>query len=140
MLKSGTPTQDVINYLMETGICRELTELEKQIQELTQSKNLTQEEIMQVMKEKLGTEWHKHRIEKMLEEGYTFLEVIDHLWMKGTLGEASQAEMEEMLKQGFSLQEVLVHMMTHGKTQEDEDKLFSIISGFILFIMINRLH
>lgn len=45
--------------------------------------------------------------------------------MKSKLGVMSQKKMEDMMREGYSADEIIEHLMTHGKTQEQETKLFT---------------
>merc|ERR1740128_460691 len=45
--------------------------------------------------------------------------------MKSKLGVMSQRKMEDMIREGYSAEEIIQHLMTHGKTQEQETKLFT---------------
>merc|ERR1712055_505783 len=45
--------------------------------------------------------------------------------MKSKLGVMSQRKMEDMIREGYSADEIIKHLMTHGKTQEQETKLFT---------------
>merc|ERR1740128_84084 len=45
--------------------------------------------------------------------------------MKSKLGVMSQRKMEDMIREGYSAEEIIQHLMTHGKTQDQETKLFT---------------
>ena len=102
LLKSGMTMEDIIKKFVDGGMdsidqlnneLKTESDFAKQMKELTGGKNLTQEEMLELMKTKLG--------------------------------EGSKAELEEMLAKGYSIEEAMNYMMKHGKTEEEEQKIFA---------------
>lgn len=102
LLKSGMKMEDIIKNFMEGGMDsieklsqeqKRESDISKLLKELAGDKNLTKEEMLELMKSKLG--------------------------------EGSKAELEEMLAKGYSVEEAMNYMMKHGKTEEEEQKIFA---------------
>jgi hypothetical protein len=80
MLKKGYTKDDVIKYFMKHGDDR--NDFVQEMKKLTDQENLTKEEILDVMKNKLGV-LSQRKMEDMLREGFTIDEVIKHLLTHG---------------------------------------------------------
>ena len=91
MLKKGYTKEDVIKYFMKHGDDR--NDFVNEMKKLAGDKNMSKDEILDLMKSKLGV--------------------------------MSQRKMEDMIREGYSAEEIIQHLMTHGKTQEQETKLFT---------------
>merc|ERR1712088_949723 len=91
MLKRGYTKEDVIKYFMKHGDDR--NDFVNEMKKLAGDKNMSKDEILDLMKSKLGV--------------------------------MSQRKMEDMIREGYSAEEIIQHLMTHGKTQEQETKLFT---------------
>merc|ERR1719420_2320617 len=132
----------------------EKTMFEKKMEELMDGKSLSDEQILDLMKHELDND-SVSQMEQMLKKGYTKEDVIKYFMkhgddrndfvqemkkitegsdlskeeildiMKKKLGVMSQRKMEDMLREGYSAEEIIQHLMTHGKTQEQETKLFT---------------
>lgn len=102
LLKTGMKMEDIIKSFVEGGMeniekmhkeANSESEISKMLKEMAGGKDLTQEEMLELMKSKLG--------------------------------EGSKAELEEMLAKGYSVEEAMKYMMKHGKTEEQEQKIFA---------------
>merc|ERR1719167_778615 len=91
MLQKGYTKEDVIKYFMKHGDDR--NDFVQEMKKITEGSDLSKEEILDIMKSKLGV--------------------------------MSQRKMEDMIREGYSAEEIIQHLMTHGKTQEQETKLFT---------------
>merc|ERR1712088_1229864 len=91
MLKRGCSTQEIIEHFMKHGDDR--NDFVNEMKKLAGDKNMSKDEILDLMKSKLGV--------------------------------MSQRKMEDMIREGYSAEEIIQHLMTHGKTQEQETKLFT---------------
>merc|ERR1711879_1095755 len=126
MVKNGCPLEEVIEHFMKKGKTKEQAQNEKSEelrQLLEQQKNLSPEEILELMRSELGTE-DKAQLEKMLKNGCSMQEVIDHFLNRGQAEEENsektefQAKIEELLQgKNLSDDEVLALM----RSQVDEE-------------------
>jgi hypothetical protein len=124
------------------------------MEELMDGKDLSNEQILELMKNELDDE-SVAQMEDMLKKGYTNEDVIKYFMkhgddgndfvnemkkltgeqdlskdeildlMKSKLGVMSQRKMEDMVREGYTAEQIIQHLMTHGKTQEQETKLFT---------------
>jgi len=164
MLKKGCSASEIIEHFMQRDVSddeNEQTLFEKKISELMQGKDLTKDEILELMKSELDDE-SVRQIDNMLSKGYTKEDVIKYFMkhgdernefvqemkkltdnkdmskeellelMKNKVGVLSQRKIDDMLREGYSLDEIIQHVMTHGKTQEQETHLFTRRMSLIL--------
>lgn len=157
MFKRGCSTQEIIEHFMNRDISddeAENTMFEKKIYEMIEGKNLSKDEILDLMRSELDDD-SVQQLDLMLKKGYTKDDVIKYFMkhgddrndfvqemkkltdqenltkeeildvMKNKLGVLSQRKMEDMLREGFTIDEVIKHLLTHGKTQEQETSLFT---------------
>merc|ERR1711953_820535 len=84
LLKSGLTMDEIVKRFVEGGMdgvgqmsgeVNSESELAKQLRELAGGKNLTQEEMLELMKSKLG-EGSKAKLEDMLAQGYSLDEAM----------------------------------------------------------------
>ncbi len=156
MLRQGCSPSEIINHFMNRDVSDdegEPTLFEKKMTELMDGKNLSSEEILDLMKNELDDE-SVQQMEEMLKKGYSKQDVIKYFMkhgdqnnefaqemkaltgnkdmskeellevMKNKVGVLSQRKIDDMLREGYSLDEIIEHVMTHGKTQEQETKFF----------------
>ena len=132
----------------------EKTLFQKKMDELMVGKNLDSDQVLDLMMNELDDE-SVIQMNQMLQRGYTKEDVIKYFMkhgddrndfvnemkklagdkdmskdeildlMKSKLGVMSQRKMEDMIREGYSAEEIIQHLMTHGKTQEQETKLFT---------------
>merc|ERR1719278_1917087 len=132
----------------------EKTLFQKKMDELMGGKNLDSDQVLDLMMNELDDE-SVIQMNQMLQRGYTKEDVIKYFMkhgddrndfvnemkklagdkdmskdeildlMKSKLGVMSQRKMEDMIREGYSAEEIIQHLMTHGKTQEQETKLFT---------------
>jgi len=156
MLKKGCSAQEIIEHFMHRDVSDEETEqtlFEKKISDLTEGKDLSNDDILKIMKSELDDE-SINQMEAMLSKGYTQDDVIKYFMkhgderndfvqemkkltgtsnltkdeiletMKNKLGVLSQRKIDDMVREGHSVDDIIKHLMTHGKTQEQETHLF----------------
>ena len=132
----------------------EKTLFQKKMDELMGGQNLDHDQVLDLMMNELDDE-SVIQMNQMLKKGYTKEDVIKYFMkhgddrndfvnemkkmagdkdmskdeildlMKSKLGVMSQKKMEDMIREGYSAEEIIQHLMTHGKTQEQETKLFT---------------
>jgi len=156
MIKQGCSPSEIINHFMTRDVSDdegEPTLFEKKMNELIDGKNLSNDEILELMKNELDDE-SVTQMEEMLMKGYTKEDVIKYFMkhgdknnefalemkaltgnkemtkeellevMKNKVGVLSQRKIDDMLREGYSLDAIIEHVMTHGKTQDQETKFF----------------
>ena len=157
MIKKGCTAQEIIEHFMNRDVSddeEEKTLFEKKIMELMEGKDLSKDQILDLMKSELDDE-SVRQIEAMLKKGYTKDDVIKYFMkhgdernefvqemkkladnpdmtkeelldvMKNKLGVLSQRKIDDMVREGYSVDDIIKHLMTHGKTQEQETHLFT---------------
>merc|ERR1719312_2098649 len=99
MLKKGMTMDQIINHFMKGGMdeVQEETEFTKKMKELIGGKNLSEEEMLELMKSQLG-EGSKAELEAMLAQGFSLQEVMDHFMKHGKTDEEEQRELQEKLE------------------------------------------
>merc|ERR1719312_632610 len=99
MLKKGMTMDQIINHFMKGGMdeVQEETEFTKKMKELIGGKNLSEEEMLELMKSQLG-EGSKAELEAMLAQGFSLQEVMDHFIKHGKTDEEEQRELQEKLE------------------------------------------
>lgn len=120
LLKSGMTMEDIIKKFVDGGIegidqlNKELTtesEFAKQMKELSGGKDLTQEEMLELMKTKLGED-SKAKLEEMLAKGYTMEEAMNYMMKHGKTEEQEQKILADKIKAAMD-----------GKNMTEEEKL-----------------
>ena len=120
LLKSGMTMEDIIKKFVDGGIegidqlNKELTtesEFAKQMKELSGGKDLTQEEMLELMKSKLGED-SKAKLEEMLAKGYTMEEAMNYMMKHGKTEEQEQKILADKIKAAMD-----------GKNMTEEEKL-----------------
>ena len=120
LLKSGMTMEDIIKKFVDGGIegidqlNKELTtesEFAKQMKELSGGKDLTQEEMLELMKSKLGED-SKAKLEEMLAKGYTMEEAMNYMMKHGKTEEEEQKILADKIKAAMD-----------GKNMTEEEKL-----------------
>merc|ERR1712072_479719 len=88
----------IINHFMKGGMdgVQEETEFTKKMKELIGGKNLSEEEMLELMKSQLG-EGSKAELEAMLAQGYSLQDVMDHFMKHGKTQEQEQEELKSKL-------------------------------------------
>jgi len=99
MLKKGMTMDQIINHFMKGGMdeVQEETDFTKKMKELIGGKNLSEEEMLELMKSQLG-EGSKAELEAMLAQGFSLQEVMDHFMKHGKTDEEEQRELQEKLE------------------------------------------
>merc|ERR1719412_1687155 len=85
MVRNGCPLEEVIEHFMKKGKTKEQAQNEKSEelrQLLEKQKDLSPEEILELMRSELGAE-DKAQLERMLKNGCSAQEVIDHFVKRG---------------------------------------------------------
>ena len=80
MLKKGYTKEDVIKYFMKHG--DERNEFLQEMRNLAEDQNMTKEELLDVMKDKLGV-LSQRKIDDMIREGYSTDEIIQYMMAHG---------------------------------------------------------
>merc|ERR1711941_8612 len=126
MVKNGCPLEEVIEHFMKKGKTKEQAQNEKseELRQMLESqKDMSPTEILETLRSELGAE-DKAQLEKMLKNGCSMQEVIDHFLNRGQAEEENsektefQAKIEELLQgKNLSDDEVLALM----RSQVDEE-------------------
>ena len=115
MLKNGCSVQEVIDHFINRGhdndSSDEKTEFQAKIEELLEGKNLSDDEILALMRSQVDDET-KAEIKAMLEKGYSKKDVINHLMKNVKTNEEKEREAAKKLLALFDDQEM-----------SDEDKI-----------------
>merc|ERR1712147_500648 len=80
MLKKGYTKEDVIKYFMKHGDDR--NDFVQEMKKITEGSDLSKEQILDIMKSKLGV-MSQRKMEDMIREGYSTDEIIQHLMTHG---------------------------------------------------------
>merc|ERR1712098_459715 len=80
MLQKGYTKEDVIKYFMKHGDDR--NDFVQEMKKITEGSDLSKEEILDIMKSKLGV-MSQRKMEDMIREGYSADEIIKHLMTHG---------------------------------------------------------
>merc|ERR1719233_595974 len=99
MLKKGMTMDQIINHFMKGGMdeVQEETDFTKKMKELIGGKNLSEEEMLELMKSQLG-EGSKAELEAMLAQGFSLQEVMDHFMKHGKTDEEEQKELQDKIE------------------------------------------
>jgi len=99
MLKKGMTMDQIINHFMKGGMdeVKEESDFTRKMKELVGGKNLSEEEMLELMKSQLG-EGSKAELEAMLAQGYSLQEVMDHFMTHGKTDEEEQNELKTKLE------------------------------------------
>merc|ERR1711971_969985 len=120
LLRSGMTMEDIIKKFVDGGIegidqlnneVNGESEFEKQMKELTGGKNLTPEEMLELMKNKLGDD-SKAKLEEMLAQGYSVEEAMKYMMKHGKTEEEEQKILANKLRAAMD-----------GKNTTQEEKL-----------------
>jgi len=107
----------ILKQFMEGGIenvkeeVQEESEFSKKMKELTGGKNLSQEEMLELMKSKLGA-GSKAELEEMLAKGYSLKEAMDYMMKHGKTEEEEQKVLADKIR-----------AVMEGKNLSNEEKL-----------------
>lgn len=80
MVKKGYTKDDIIKYFMKHGDDR--NDFVQEMKKLTDDSSLSKEELLEVMKNKLGV-LSQRKVDEMIREGYSTDEIIQHLMAHG---------------------------------------------------------
>merc|ERR1711879_1043795 len=109
MLKNGCSMQEVIDHFLNRGQAEEenseKTEFQAKIEELLQGKNLSDDEVLALMRSQVDEET-KAEIKAMLEKGYSKKDVINHLMKNVKTNEEKERENAKKLMALFDDQEM----------------------------------
>ena len=106
LLKSGLTMDEIVKRFVEGGMegvgqmsgeVNSESELAKQLRELAGGKNLTQEEMLELMKSKLG-EGSKAELENMLAAGYSLEEAMKFMMKHGKTEEEEQKILADKIR------------------------------------------
>merc|ERR1712179_576543 len=147
-VKSGCPLEEVIEHFMKKGKTKEQAQNEKS-EELRQKmegqKDMSQEEIIDMLRSELGSE-DKAQLEKMLKNGCSIQEVIDHFLNRGQSGEEYsdktefQSKIEELLEgKNLSDDEILALMRSQVDDETKAEIKAMLEKGYSKKDVINHL-
>merc|ERR1719244_581872 len=90
---------EIMKHFQNRGACEDenITELAKQVRKLSNNRKLSNEEMVNLIKEQLSDEG-KEKMESMLETGMSMEDVIDHFMSKGKTQEQEQREIAANLR------------------------------------------
>merc|ERR1719339_495045 len=150
MLAKGMTMEQIINHFMKGGMDEvvEESDFAKKMKELVGGKNLSEEQMLALMKSQLG-EGSKAELEEMLKSGMTLADAMKHFMEHGkteeqeqaervkaaledpnifnedkmkllqeTLSDEAKAAMEKLLADGYTMDEVMKLMAAHGNDVE----------------------
>ena len=150
MLAKGMTMEQIINHFMKGGMDEvvEESDFAKKMKELVGGKNLSEEQMLALMKSQLG-EGSKAELEEMLKSGMSLADAMKHFMEHGKTEEEEQAErmkksldnpnmtseekmkllkeslsdeakaaMDKLLADGYSMDEVINLMKNHGDNLE----------------------
>ena len=157
MMNKGCSAKEIIEHFMNRDVSSdedgEPSLFKKKIADLTEGKNVSNQDIIDIMRSELDDE-SLNQMENMLKKGYTQEDVIKYFMkhgdernefvqemkkltesenmtkdqiletMKNKLGVLSQRKIDDMIREGHSVDDIIKHLMAHGKTQEQETHLF----------------
>ena len=131
MLKDGMTMDQIINHFMKGGMDEKKVEsdLTRKLKELVGGKNLTEEEMFELMKSQLG-EGSKAELEAMLAQGISLQEVMDHFMTKDkTEEEKLQTKMKNMLNDPNTSTEDVFNMLRGQLGAEDKAKIDELLNS-----------
>merc|ERR1711970_218462 len=147
MVKSGCPLEEVIEHFMKKGKTKEQAQNEKS-EELRQKmegqKDMSQEEIIDMLKSELGSE-DKAQLEKMLKSGCSMQEVIEHFLNRGNESDSEektefQTRMEEMMEgKNLNEDEILALMRSQVDDETKAEIKAMLDKGYTKQDVINHL-
>merc|ERR1711874_223720 len=119
MLKQGYTHDEIVEHFMDDAQKKSGTDsLAKKMEKLLEGKeDLGDDEILELMKNEMGTESQK-KMEELLKQGHSKKEVKEMLDER--LDDESKAKMQEMLKAGVPLKEVLDHFAKQCDPPEEQ--------------------
>merc|ERR1712098_974328 len=105
MLKQGYSPDEIVQHFMGDAEKKSGTQsLAKKIEELTKGKDLTEDEILEIMKNEMGDESRK-KMEELIKQGHSKQEVMKMMMASGKLQEEETRDTAETMK----------HIMTSKK-------------------------
>eukprot|EP00091_Calanus_sinicus_P022494 TRINITY_DN7144_c0_g2_i2.p1 TRINITY_DN7144_c0_g2~~TRINITY_DN7144_c0_g2_i2.p1 ORF type:complete len:337 (+),score=121.84 TRINITY_DN7144_c0_g2_i2:112-1011(+) len=147
MVKNGCPLEEVIEHFMKKGKTKEQAQNEKS-EELRQkmegAKDMSQEEIIDMLKNELSSD-DKSQLEKMLKNGCSMQEVIDHFLNRGNESDseektAFQTRMEEMMDgKNLNEDEILALMRSQVDDETKAEIKAMLEKGYTKQDVINHL-
>ena len=149
MVKAGCPLEEVIEHFMKKGKTKEQAQNEKSEelrQKLDNQKNMTPEQVLEMLRAELGAE-DKTQLEKMLKNGCSVQEVIDHFINRGqdtteTDSDKTefQAKIEELLEgKNLSDDEILALMRSQVDDETKAEIKAMLEKGYSKKDVINHL-
>merc|ERR1711884_282469 len=110
MLKNGCSVQEVIDHFVNRGnneneVYSDKTAFQSKIEELLEGKNLSDDEILALMRSQVDDET-KAEIKAMLEKGYSKKDVINHLMKNVKTSQEKEKEAAKKLLALFDDQEM----------------------------------
>ena len=97
MLKQGFSMEEVLDHFQNRGSENEAkTELARKVKKLSAGKKLSNEDMIELIKDQLSEEGKK-KMEEMLKEGKSMKDVIDHFMSNGKTQEEEHREIGEKL-------------------------------------------
>ena len=148
MVKNGCPLEEVIEHFMKKGKTKEQAQNEKSEelrQKLEAQKNMSPSTVLEILRSELGSE-DKAQLEKMLKNGCSIQEVIDHFLNRGQVEEeysdktAFQSKIEELLEgKNLSDDEILALMRSQVDDETKAEIKAMLEKGYSKKDVINHL-
>merc|ERR1712179_263361 len=148
MVKSGCPLEEVIEHFMEKGKTKEQAQNEKseELRQMLESQeDMSPTAILETLRSELGSE-DKAQLEKMLKNGCSIQEVIDHFLNRGQSGEEYsdktefQSKIEELLEgKNLSDDEILALMRSQVDDETKAEIKAMLEKGYSKKDVINHL-
>merc|ERR1712142_697342 len=98
MLKQGYSPDEIVQHFLEDAEKKSGTQsLAKKIEELTKGKDLSDDEILEIMKNEMGDE-SKKKMEELIKQGHSKQEVMKMMMASGKLQEEETRDTAETMK------------------------------------------
>ena len=123
MLKQGYSPDEIVQHFMEEAEQKSGTQsLAKKMEELTKGKDLSEDEILELMKNEMGAE-SKKKMEDLLKQGHSKQEVMKMMMMSGKLQEEETRDTAETMKHIMSSKKKNIKMSQDELKEMLEERL-----------------
>merc|ERR1712003_92177 len=119
MLKQGYSPDEIVQHFMEEAEQKSGTQsLAKKMEELTKGKDLSEDEILELMKNEMGAE-SKKKMEELLKQGHSKQEVMKMMMMSGKLQEEETRDTAETKKKIIKMSQEELKEMLEERLDDD---------------------
>merc|ERR1711879_490996 len=123
MLKQGYSPDEIVQHFMEDAEHKTGTQsLAKKMEELTKGKDLSEDEILELMKNEMGAE-SKKKMEELLKQGHSKQEVMKMMMAGGKLQEEETRDTAETMKHIMSSKKKNIKMSQNELKDMLEERL-----------------